>query len=161
MRFTLSLLVALFLMAAAEPLVAQVPEFPTDCTEAMSAGNVFIGHDCGEWASILISGRIIIRKPWSRANRANRGVRLRLRREAGGAPPIVDDTALVTDGPATMFGVDISNGNPDDLDCPDFPYQEDAQELFDSQGWSVEFDPYGLDDGGIPNVPCESNSRRP
>jgi len=33
-----------------------------------------------------------------------------------------------------MVGVDISNGNPDELDCPDFSYQEDAQELYEAQG---------------------------
>jgi hypothetical protein len=81
-----ALLAVLIVAATLAPAAAQTPEFPTDCTEAMTAGNVFIGHDCGEWASVLISGNILIRKPWSRANRANRGVRLRLRREAGNAP---------------------------------------------------------------------------
>ena len=47
----------------------------------MAIGTIFIGHDCGEWASVLISGNVIIRKPWSRANRASRAVRLREQRE--------------------------------------------------------------------------------
>src|SRR5687767_9745124 len=72
-----------------EPIAAQPIERPTDCTEALAVGSIFIGHDCGEWASVLIAGNIIIRKPWSRANRASRAVRLRERREGSAAlaPP--------------------------------------------------------------------------
>jgi hypothetical protein len=64
-----------------QPTAAQPIERPTDCTEEMIVGAIFIGHDCGEWASILISGNIIIRKPWSQAIPASRAVRLRERRE--------------------------------------------------------------------------------
>ena len=71
----------LIVLSWPEPIVAQSIERPTDCTESMSIGTIFIGHDCGEWASVLISGNVIIRKPWSRANRASRAVRLRERRE--------------------------------------------------------------------------------
>lgn len=88
-----------------EPAAAQPIERPTDCTEAMSVGTIFIGHDCGEWASVLISGNVIIRKPWSRANRASRAVRLRERRE--GSP--------VTAPPTTVPDRDPE---PDPLDGP-------------------------------------------
>ena len=73
-----------------QPIAAQPIERPTDCTEAMVVGTIFIGHDCGEWASVLISGNIIIRKPWSRAIRASRAVRLRERRE--GSPVTASPT---------------------------------------------------------------------
>jgi hypothetical protein len=69
--------------------------------------------------------------------------------------------APAADG-ATLFGVDISQGNPDELDCPDFASQEDAQALFNAQGWSETTDPYGLDERGRGDgVPCEDNPRRP
>jgi hypothetical protein len=84
-----SLLIAL---SWPEPIVAQPIERPTGCTEAMAVGPIFIGHDCGEWASVLISGNVIIRKPWSRANRASRAVRLRERRE--GSPALAPPTAV-------------------------------------------------------------------
>ncbi len=62
-----------------------------------------------------------------------------------------------------MFGIDISRGDPDKLDCPDFQYREDAEEFFAAQGWSATNDPYGLD--GATTVddgePCESNEPRP
>jgi hypothetical protein len=138
------------------PVAAQPIERPTDCTESMSGATIFIGHDCGEWASVMIVGNIIIRKPWSRANRANRGVRLRLRRE--GAPIAVVEptrTPARTPPPTTAvikYGIDVSGGSdPDDLDCEDFDTQTEAQ------GWSATNDPEGLDasrrdDDGIP---CE------
>jgi hypothetical protein len=87
------------------PAASQPIERPTDCTEAMAVGTIFIGHDCGEWASVLIAGNVIIRKPWSRANRASRAVRLRERRE--GAP--------ITAPPATVPDRDPA---PDPLDGP-------------------------------------------
>jgi hypothetical protein len=81
-RTSISLIVAfLIALSWSTPTAAQPTERPTDCTEAMVVGAIFIGHDCGEWASILISGNIIIRKPWSQAIPASRAVRLRERRE--------------------------------------------------------------------------------
>src|SRR5215207_9595314 len=68
---------ALIVLGWSAPAAAQPIERPTNCTEAMAIGTIFIGHDCGEWASILISGSVMIRKPWSRANRASQAVRLR------------------------------------------------------------------------------------
>jgi hypothetical protein len=88
-----------------ESTAAQPIERPTDCTEEMAVGTIFIGHDCGEWASVLISGNVIIRKPWSRANRASRAVRLRERRE--GSPVTAPPTSVPDRGP-----------DPDPLDGP-------------------------------------------
>jgi hypothetical protein len=77
-----SLIFALLIaLGCSQPSAAQPIERPTDCTEAITVGTIFIGHDCGEWASVLISGNIIIRKPWSSAIPASRAVRLRERRE--------------------------------------------------------------------------------
>lgn len=83
---------ALIALGWSAPAAAQPIERPTNCTEAMSVGTIFIGHDCGEWASVLISGNVIIRKPWSRANRASRAVRLRERRE--GSPVTMTPTPI-------------------------------------------------------------------
>jgi hypothetical protein len=99
------LLTLLIVRGWSESIAAQPIERPTDCTEAISIGTIFIGHDCGEWASVLISGNAIIREPWSRANRASRAVRLRERRE--GSPALVP--------PAT---VPDRNPDPDPLDGP-------------------------------------------
>jgi hypothetical protein len=63
-----------------------------------------------------------------------------------------------------MFGVDISSGNPDELDCPDFQYREDAEALWDAQGWSATNDPYQLDGRGATvddGKPCERLPSRP
>jgi hypothetical protein len=87
----IALIFALFTaLSWSAPTAAQPIERPTDCTESMAIGTIFIGHDCGEWASVLISGNIIIRKPWSRANRASRAVRLREQRE--GSPAMTPPT---------------------------------------------------------------------
>lgn len=139
------------------PLAAQPVTPPENCTEVTRVGRIFIGHDCGEFASVLISGRVVIRKPWSRTTRASRAARLRERRERGeiSAPA----PTATSDAPATvmLYGIDVSGGsNPTDLDCGDFATQAEAQELFDRQGWSPQNDPHGLDDGGEPGVPCES-----
>src|SRR5215216_2208475 len=98
-------LTLLIVLDWSESTAAQPIERPTDCTEAISIGTIFIGHDCGEWASVLISGNAIIRKPWSRASRASRAVRLRERRE--GSPALA--------APAT---VPDRNPDPDPLDGP-------------------------------------------
>ena len=87
-----AVLTLLILLGWSAPTAAQPIERPTDCTESMAVGSIFIGHDCGEWASVLISGNVIIRKPWSRANRASRAVRLRERRE--GSPALAPPTAV-------------------------------------------------------------------
>lgn len=164
MRALVAVLAAMLFTSSAVPASAQLPEFPDDCTEATTAGNIFIGHDCGEYASILISGRIIIRKPWSRANRANRGARLRDRREGGTTPTAVPANSDPSSGPVPnepvrLFGIDVSGGDtPGELDCGDFASPEEAQALWDEQGWTKRNDPYNLD-GGLNTVddgiPCE------
>jgi hypothetical protein len=77
----------LIALGCSQPSAAQPIERPTDCTEAITVGTIFIGHDCGEWASVLISGNIIIRKPWSQAIPASRAVRLRKGREGSRVTP--------------------------------------------------------------------------
>jgi hypothetical protein len=67
--------------------VAQAPERPTNCTEAMDVGTIFIGHDCGDVADVLISGRVVIRRPWSHVTSASRSERLRIQRGGTVAPP--------------------------------------------------------------------------
>jgi hypothetical protein len=86
----LAVLTLLISLAWSAPTAAQPMERPTDCTESMAVGSIFIGHDCGEWATVLISGNVIIRKPWSRANRASRAVHLREQRE--GSPVTASPT---------------------------------------------------------------------
>ena len=98
-------LTLLIVLGWSECAAAQPIERPTDCTEAIFIGTIFIGHDCGEWASVLISGNAIIREPWSRANRASRAVRLRERRE--GSPALAPPTT-----------VPDRNPDPDPLDGP-------------------------------------------
>ena len=108
------MLAALSVLGWSAPAAAQPIERPTNCTEAMAIGTIFIGHDCGEWASILISGNVIIRKPWSRANRASRAVRLRERREGS---PVTTTPTPIPDrdtGPDPLDGPppnDRENGN--------------------------------------------------
>jgi hypothetical protein len=106
-RVTVLVVVLTFLIVLgwSESTAAQPIERPTDCTEAISIGTIFIGHDCGEWASVLISSNVIIRKPWSRANRPSRAVRLRERRE--GSPALAPPTT-----------VPDRNPDPDPLDGP-------------------------------------------
>jgi hypothetical protein len=88
---SISLILAFLIeLGCSQPTAAQPIERPTDCTEAITVGTIFIGHDCGEWASVLISGTIIIRKPWSSAISASRAVRLRERRE--GSPVTTSPT---------------------------------------------------------------------
>jgi hypothetical protein len=67
-------------------VVAQEPERPANCTEAMTVGAIFIGHDCGDVADVLISGRVVIRRPWSHVTRASRSERLRIQRGGVAAP---------------------------------------------------------------------------
>jgi len=76
-------------------------------------------------ASIVITGTIVIRESWSAVMPTSRATRT------------PKSKRTPTTGDTTMFGIDISRGNPDELDCPNFRYQEDAQEVFDVQGWSA------------------------
>lgn len=67
--------------------IAQAPERPANCTEAIDVGTTFIGHDCGDVADVLISGRVVIRRPWSHVTSASRSERLRIQRGGAAAPP--------------------------------------------------------------------------
>ena len=74
-------LAVMLALSSLSPALAQPPNAPTDCTEAKFGATAFVGHDCGEWASVVIAGNIIIRKPWSWANEASRPARIRADRE--------------------------------------------------------------------------------
>ncbi len=158
-------LIALLLLPAA-PLPAQFarPERPTDCTEVQSSANIFIGHDCGEFASVMIVGRIVIQRPWSRVNRASRAERIRARREgrapgANAAPtaaPAPRPTRAPAPTPTPAPRANTGGSRDDDVDCDAFDTQREAQKYFDARGWSASNDPFGLDDGGKPGVACES-----
>ncbi len=78
----------------AQHVVAQAPERPANCTEAMDVGTIFIGHDCGDVADVLISGRIVIRRPWSHVTRASRSERLRIQRGGAVVPPPAPEATL-------------------------------------------------------------------
>ena len=80
-------LVLLGAVAPFVPAAAQQDDRVANCTEKLIAQRVNIGHDCGEFASVLIAGNVVIQRPWSRVNRASRAERIRARREAGGAAP--------------------------------------------------------------------------
>src|SRR3954462_224525 len=84
----LTLAIATSIVGWSEPLaVAQEPERPTNCTEAIDVGTIFIGHDCGDVADVLISGRVVIRRPWSHVTSAARSERLRIQRGGAVVPP--------------------------------------------------------------------------
>jgi hypothetical protein len=132
-------LIFAFLIALgwSQPSAAQPIERPRDCTEAITVGTIFIGHDCGEWASVLISGNIIIRKPWSSAIPASRAVRLRERRERSRvtasptpapvrdrepAPDPLDGPSLRDAGSRNRGGTTV-NGLQVELHCETTPEQ--------------------------------------
>lgn len=158
--WALTLAVTLSAVALPEPVTAHRDDWPMDCAQVTSSTAIFIGHDCGEWASIMIVGRIEIRKPWNRTTRASRAVRIRERREGrtGSAsrpgPAATISPAPAGEAPGIPF-VNVSGGNSPELDCEDFATQADAQAYFDANGWTAENDPFGLDQGGIRGVPCE------
>ena len=55
--FVLAAALATILAAPLESALAQPSGAPTDCTEATWSATIFIGHDCGQWASVMIAGR--------------------------------------------------------------------------------------------------------
>ncbi len=84
-------------------------------------------------------------------------------------PKTRQGTKTPKDKPATNQGVSKSIrksrtkalqalADAGELDCQDFSSQAEAQAFFDAQGWSATNDPYQLDQGGEPDVPCESLS---
>ena len=79
-------------------------------------------------ASIVIAGTIVIRESWSGVMPTSRATRTPKSKRT----PKPKRTP--TTGDTTLFGIDISRGNPDELDCPNFRYRKDAQEVFDAQG---------------------------
>jgi hypothetical protein len=186
-RHALLVVIALVLaLAGWQSTAGQRDERLADCEEVTVAGRVSIGHNCGEVASILISGRIVIERPWSRVNSASRAERLRRRggttrsrpeptatatsvAEPTRAPrpePTNTPTETPRDGGGSRDttsrnggngGNRGGNGSGQDVDCNDFKTQREAQKYFDKQGWSATNDPYGLDEAGQGNgIACES-----
>jgi len=51
----------------------------------------------------------------------------------------------------------VAGAQTADLDCSDFTYQEDAQDVYDAD----PSDPHGLDNGGVPGKACEHLPPRP
>ena len=179
MRAIVAALAGLVTLSLADPIAAQAAQFATDCTEHLSTATIFIGHDCGEWASIVIVGTIVIREPWSGVIPASRAARIRANREGGTASaaettrtpkprqapkPTRAPTAEATRAPRQrpsadplddILALDVSGGSSDNPACEDFSTQRQAQAYFDARGWSQDDDPYRLDQGGAPGVPCE------
>lgn len=172
MRATVIALAVLVTLCLAQPIAAQTVEFPTTCTDVLKGVAVFIGHDCGEWASIVIVGTIVIREPWSGTIPASRAARIRASRD-GASTPRVEPTRTPRRTPSAeparsprrtsppdplddISALDVSGGSSAGPDCEDFSTQRQAQAYFDARGWSADDDPYRLDQGGIPGVPCEA-----
>jgi len=173
MRATGVVLAGLVILSLAEPLAAQTVtvDVPAVCTRIEMNKSIFIGHDCGEWASIVIVGNIEIRKPWSQAIGASRAARIRASREGAPAPsveptrtprrtPSAEPTRTPRRTPSAdplddILALDVSGGSSENPDCEDFSSQRQAQAYFDARGWSADNDPYRLDQGGTPGVPCE------
>src|SRR5947208_14943667 len=60
-RTGLILVLAGLLVAAAwQPAAGKPVQQTPQCADSISAGPVFIGHDCGEFTDIVIAGRIVI-----------------------------------------------------------------------------------------------------
>jgi hypothetical protein len=124
-----------------ERVSAQGDERVSGGTEKLHVDRVHIGHDCGEVASVLIAGNVVIQRPWSRVNRASRAERIRARRETGGAAPTTlapapNATASQDCHPA--YGRCLPNLPGDALNCDDIGNQQ--LEVFDKG-----VDPYNLD----------------
>jgi hypothetical protein len=126
------------------PTAAQPIERPTDCTEETAVSTIFIGHDCGEWASVIISGNIIIRKPWSLANRASRAVRLRERREGSPvtAPPTSVPDLAIAPGQTRIYetgaGADPASGGINRAIYDDDRLSEEGARVLAGTGESIE-----------------------
>jgi hypothetical protein len=158
-RTALVALALLLAVSSLAPALAQPADAPTNCTEAMFSATIFIGHDCGEWASVVIAGNIIIRKPWSRANPASRAVRIRERREGGRAAvtPSVQTTPETRDPSSGGCHPDYVECLPivDDLNCGDPPINDGIVHLRDPNN-----DAYRLDvSRGVGNgIGCDDES---
>jgi hypothetical protein len=161
MHTIVAALALILAVSSVGPALAQPPNAPTDCTEAMFGATTFVGHDCGEWATVLIAGTIIIRKPWSRANKASRAARIRERRESGE----VTRTPPVRMPPEPEIPVgrechpDYIDCLPivDDLDCgdPEIEAHGGTVDLYDAAN-----DEYRLDVNSGPGnaVGCDNES---
>jgi hypothetical protein len=140
---------------------ATVPA-PADCSDVTAGASIFIGHDCGEWSSVVIAGNIIICKPWSRAISASRAVRIRTAR---GTKDVSVTPSGETPGDSQ---VPVSgNCHPDYIEC--LPADKDVDcgdPALDAYGGIVHFrdpnnDDYRLDvsrgDGN--GIGCDDESK--
>lgn len=141
-------LVLVMAMVPFATVVAQQEDRLADCTEKIIVDRVHIGHDCGEFASVLIAGNVVIQRPWSRVNRASRAERIRARRE-GQAP---GTTAPVPPSPS-------SNSNCDpaypDVCIPSPPPQLVCDQIEFTDFTVLPPDPQGFD-GDNDGIGCES-----
>jgi hypothetical protein len=157
MRTIVAALALLIAVSSLAPALAQPTGAPTDCTEAMFGASTFIGHDCGEWASVVIAGNIIIRKPWSWANRASRAVRIRESRQGGGAAVVEPTKAPKRTPTPTECHPDYVECLPivDDLNCGDPPIGDGIVHLRNPRN-----DAYRLDvSNGVGNgIGCDDES---
>jgi hypothetical protein len=167
-RLLAVLVSALVLAFGAVPVAAQPRDDLIPCTEVLAGVSIVIGHDCGEWASIVIVGNIVIHKPWSQAIPASRAARIR---ERGNGRPVVSvdptrtprrERASATERTSRPERTPEADCHPayggclpivEDLDCPEI---DDLQvQLVDPQE-----DPYGLDVArGVGNgITCDDES---
>ncbi len=76
---------------------------------------------------------------------------------AEGACPVFTPKPLITTAPRKDTTSNNKSCNGPDLDCSDFASHTDAQQFFNSCGWSAENDPMRLDSVGVGDgVACES-----
>lgn len=76
---------------------------------------------------------------------------------AEGACPVFTPKPLATNSPLLETSSNGKNCNGPDLDCSDFANHAEAQQFFNSCGWSAENDPMKLDSVGVGDgVACES-----
>lgn len=158
MRATVLALVVVLSLASVAPAGAQPAGAPTNCAEATSTASTFIGHDCGEWATVMIVGRIVIREPWGRSLRTPRVPRVRERRAARGiaAPALAasSDSALAPGEECHPHYVECLP-IVDDLNCLEPPIFDSIIHLRDPRN-----DAYGLDvNRGVGNgVGCDDEA---
>jgi hypothetical protein len=150
MRTVVAALALLLAVSSFTSALAQSAGAPTDCTDVTTGASIFIGHDCGEWASVVIAGNIMIRKPWSQILPASRAARIRADREGGTAPPAeATRTPKPKRTPRPERTPTSAECHPDyveclpiveDLDCGDPPIGDGTVQLRDPRNDAYELD---------------------
>jgi hypothetical protein len=131
-----------------EPTDAQKDDRVANCTEKLDVDRVHIGHDCGEFASVLIAGNVVIQRSWSRTNRASRAARIRARREGGasaGSTPATTPANGTT--PATAPVSAAQNCHPAYDGCVPADHDVSCREIGFQHlpVFNADVDPYNLD----------------